>query len=109
MAAWAGAPAGDPAAGKAVFVNNCMVCHGADGRGDGPASAGLNPKPANFHDPSRASAEERQVSIVTNGGAAAKLSPVMPSFNDSLSQQEIRNVVAYIRSTFQAPIKTASK
>lgn len=34
--------------GKAQFQNQCVTCHGAEGRGDGAAAAGLNPKPRNF-------------------------------------------------------------
>lgn len=34
--------------GKTLFDQQCVACHGAQGKGDGPASAGLNPKPRNF-------------------------------------------------------------
>ncbi|MEX2595370.1 MAG: FTR1 family protein [Salibacteraceae bacterium] len=36
--------------GQALFAQQCASCHGADGKGNGPASAGLNPMPTNFHD-----------------------------------------------------------
>ncbi|MGH9533646.1 MAG: c-type cytochrome [Terriglobales bacterium] len=39
------------AAGKQVFSINCVPCHGADGLGNGPRSAGLSPAPRDFHDP----------------------------------------------------------
>lgn len=39
------------AAGEKLFAANCVACHGSTGKGDGPAGAGLDPKPANFHDP----------------------------------------------------------
>src|SRR5512138_3658438 len=35
-------------AGKTVFDTNCAACHGNDAKGDGPAGASLNPKPANL-------------------------------------------------------------
>ncbi len=35
--------------GKELFKANCSSCHGENGMGDGAASAGLNPKPRNFH------------------------------------------------------------
>jgi len=34
--------------GKGVYAANCAMCHGAEGRGDGPAGAALNPKSRNL-------------------------------------------------------------
>lgn len=34
--------------GKKFFSTNCAMCHGAEGKGDGAAGAGLNPKPRNL-------------------------------------------------------------
>jgi mono/diheme cytochrome c family protein len=34
--------------GKQLFAQNCAMCHGPTGHGDGPAGASLNPKPRNF-------------------------------------------------------------
>jgi len=45
----------DLARGKALYAANCAACHGAEGRGDGPAGKGLEPRPANFHDAARMS------------------------------------------------------
>lgn len=95
MAAFAGP--GNASAGKAVFQQNCVVCHGATGKGDGAAAAGLNPKPANFSE-RLASTEDKQVRVVTNGGASEKLSPLMPAFGEMLSAQQVRDVVAFIRA-----------
>ncbi|HEX8795824.1 MAG TPA: FTR1 family protein [Polyangiaceae bacterium] len=35
--------------GSALYAENCASCHGASGRGDGPAAAALKPRPADFH------------------------------------------------------------
>lgn len=94
-------PAGNATAGKAVFVQNCLICHGAEGRGDGPASAALNPRPANFADPGRAAVmtEAKQQHVVKEGGPAEKLSPFMPAFGENLSDKQIRDVVTYVRES----------
>lgn len=85
--------------GKVIYNQNCQVCHGPEGKGDGPASAGLNPKPANFNDPKYASfTEKKQIHVVTEGGREEHLSPVMPAFSDSLTPQQIVDVVSYVRT-----------
>lgn len=32
-----------------IFTERCAACHGADGRGNGPAAANLKPRPIDFH------------------------------------------------------------
>ncbi len=49
----------DFARGRALFTQNCMSCHGANGDGKGPAALGLVPPPTAFTDQSRA--RERSV------------------------------------------------
>lgn len=39
---------GVAAHGAKIFANNCAVCHGPKGLGDGPAGLSLNPRPRNF-------------------------------------------------------------
>lgn len=43
----------DLARGAALFAGQCAACHGADGRGDGPTAANLQPRPPDFHDAAR--------------------------------------------------------
>ena len=40
--------------GKELFALHCQSCHGPKGMGDGPLAAGLDPKPANFHQKEKA-------------------------------------------------------
>jgi mono/diheme cytochrome c family protein len=93
---------GDPGKGKLVYGQNCQLCHGESGKGNGPGSAGLNPTPKNFTDAAGMAKVTRELMIkaITQGGAAVGVSPVMPSFKDNLSSDQIQDVVEYVRTTF---------
>lgn len=43
----------DLARGRTLYAQHCAACHGAEGRGDGPAAQGLEPAPSDFHDLAR--------------------------------------------------------
>jgi len=91
---------GDPARGKATFEQICAPCHGATGKGDGPASSALNPKPRNFTDTQYMSGltDDYIMKIVKQGGQAVGKSPMMPAMGATLKEADIENVIAYVRS-----------
>lgn len=76
----------DLALGAQLFQAQCASCHGAEGHGDGPLAASLNPRPTALSDRKRA--RERSLfalyQVVTQGvhGTA------MPSFKTSLSEED---------------------
>ncbi len=74
-----------------IFSTRCAACHGPQGRGDGPASSGLTPKPANFTDHAwQARVTDPHVEqIIQFGGAAVGRSPAMPSNPDLTSKPEV--------------------
>lgn len=43
----------DLAHGAQLYRENCVSCHGAEGKGDGPAGKGLDPAPADFTNAAR--------------------------------------------------------
>lgn len=43
----------DLSKGAKLYQAMCSACHGAEGKGDGPAGAKLEPKPSDFHDRER--------------------------------------------------------
>ena len=84
---------GDAAAGKIIFEKQCFACHGKTGKGDGPMSAYLNPKPANFSTPGFLSAKsDDDLKTIIKGGKSG----VMPPFA-VFSDQQVSDVIAFIR------------
>lgn len=69
---------------KDMFTSRCAACHGADGRGNGPASASLTPKPRNYTDVTwqKSVTDEQIKKTITMGGAAVGKSPIMPASPD---------------------------
>ena len=86
------------ARGKDVYQRKCAVCHGTEGKGDGPVAAALNPKPRDFTDKAYMAQLDDQYlfKIISKGGAAVGKSPLMPPA--ALQEQDIWNVIAYIKS-----------
>ena len=80
-------------AGEQLFADNCVLCHGEKGLGDGPGAKTIKVKPANFTDPKLQASE-------TDGSFFWKMSNgrgPMPSWKDTLSDQERWQLVNYIR------------
>lgn len=98
---------GDAKAGKAKYESLCAGCHGKTGKGDGPAAASLNPKPQDHTDGKTMNSltDKYLADIIKDGGAGVKKSPLMPAWGKTLKDQEISDVVAYIRSLANPPYK----
>jgi mono/diheme cytochrome c family protein len=91
---------GDPAAkAKEIFSQRCSPCHGAEGRGDGAASASLNPQPRNFHDPEWQASitDDYLTKIIQYGGAAVGKNAAMPGNPDLKDPAVIAALAAYVR------------
>lgn len=80
-------------AGRSLFVRNCASCHGEAGRGDGAASAGLTPRPADLLLHRGHHTDEDLIRIIKGGKG-----PAMPGFVDQLTDEQIRQIILYIRS-----------
>ncbi len=96
------APAVDASAQAAeIFTTRCVTCHGPQGAGDGPASAGLTPPPRDFGDPEwqRSVSDQHIETIIRYGGAAVGKSPAMPG-NPDLNDKPA--VVAALRQRIRA-------
>lgn len=98
---------GDAKAGKAKYDSLCGGCHGASGKGDGPAAAGLNPKPQDHTSGKHMNslADKYLFDITKGGGVGVKKSPLMPAWGNTLKDEDIWNLIAYIRSLAKPPYK----
>jgi mono/diheme cytochrome c family protein len=93
-----GSACGSPP-GKDIYTAYCAMCHGAKGKGDGPAAAGLNPRPANLSDSARMArlSEDSLTKVVTTGRKA------MPAFGAVLKFEELREVLTHVRCLSNTP------
>jgi putative copper resistance protein D len=89
------ADASSLARGKQIYQANCMACHGVSGRGDGPASTGLQPPPADLRAHMGAGHSDGQVFEWLSNGIP---NSAMPGFGNRLSENDRWNVINYIRS-----------
>jgi mono/diheme cytochrome c family protein len=101
VAVVAAAPADNAAIARELFATRCTPCHGPSGGGDGPASAGLTPKPANFSSAEwqKAVTDEHIEKIILYGGLAVGKSAAMPPNPDLGSKPE---VIAALRQQLRA-------
>jgi mono/diheme cytochrome c family protein len=95
----------DVEAGRALFATHCATCHGDSGRGDGASAAGFATRPADLADGRLMNGlpDEFVVSVITHGGPAQGLAPTMPPFDRTLSAEQIRRVVAFVRTLRRSP------
>ena len=89
---------GDPKRGQEIYTLSCARCHGDRGDGNGPESHFLVVKPANFL--SEKSRSKSDVELMTTIAHGVVFSP-MHGWRDRLSQEEMLDVLSYIR--FLAP------
>ena len=99
--------AADLAKGKETFKMICVNCHGEGGKGDGPGGQGLQPPPRDFTkaqfkfdaNKNGKPGEDADLKLVISKGAAEfGGSPLMTPWAGALTDADIDNVIAVIRS-----------
>ena len=89
-----------PAQGKKLYEQHCAACHGQSGKGDGPTAAVLGPKLRDHTSKEVMSelSDDDLFNVIKNGGAAVGKSPLMPPHGAFLQDDQITDVIAYIRT-----------
>ena len=94
---WSGEP------GKDNFIGNCSPCHGLTGKGDGPLmdTLGEGVVPRNLSDANLLSArtDEFLFKVTKSGGAAVGFSEAMPSWKETFTDTEIKQIIHYVRKS----------
>jgi mono/diheme cytochrome c family protein len=83
--------------GSKIFKENCALCHGETGKGDGILSQTLDPKPADFSKSTHIAnmRDDYLFWRVSEGGAFPPFGSAMPAFKTVLTEAERWQVLAY--------------
>lgn len=89
-------------AGKDNFIANCSPCHGETGKGDGPLAETLGEgvKARNLSDAKLLSnrTDEFLFKVIKSGGVAVGLSESMPSWKETFTDAQIKQIIHHVRN-----------
>ena len=97
----------DPTRGAPLYAQHCSVCHGTAGAGDGPASVGMTPPPANLRDPVRL--DRLSLYAIYNTLGLGVEGTDMPSFADQLDDRQRWDLATYIAGFTAEPAAAKSE
>lgn len=89
----------NPEHGKQLYRSYCTQCHGVTGHGNGVNAAKLSVQPRNHTDKAemKARSDADLFKAIKEGGQAVNKSILMPNWDGNLSDDDIHDVVAYLR------------
>lgn len=87
------ASAGQEHPGEEAYRQHCTICHGQQGKGDGPAASAFDPSPPDFTAPESVVllTDDELLEIVVKGRRA------MPAFETVLEPEVLPMLVGYVR------------
>ena len=92
---------GNPEKGRLIYEKYCFYCHGREGRGDGAIGIAVSPHPADFvGDKKRMAKSDNELIKSISEGIHRDIGGeemAMPRWKDILSEEDLWNVLAYIR------------
>ncbi|HUW25112.1 MAG TPA: cytochrome c [Gallionella sp.] len=90
----------DPNHGKMYYYSYCIACHGWLMHGDGPSASELDPRPRTLTrgDYMQKKTNLELYTVIKGGGEAVSLSSSMPNWGNVLQDQDIWDIIAFIRA-----------
>jgi mono/diheme cytochrome c family protein len=87
------------------YKSYCAKCHGESGKGDGPGSTMLNPKPRDYTDCKvmQSKKDDEIIKVITDGGDSIGLSADMQPWGGTLKADEIKDLVKFVRGFCKQP------
>jgi cbb3-type cytochrome c oxidase subunit III len=91
--------------GRRLYVSYCQLCHGTDGKGDGPLAKTMQIDPADLTTTVRSRSDTILLKIITGEGRQTitgrdrhnLLSEAMPEWKDVFSESQVKALIAYLR------------
>jgi len=91
--------------GRRLYVSYCQLCHGTDGKGDGPLAKAMKISPADLSTTVRSRSDTILTKIITGNGRQTitgrdrhnLLSEAMPEWKDVFSKSQVKALIAYLR------------
>ena len=91
--------------GRGLYVSYCLLCHGTDGKGDGPLAKAMKITPADLSTTVRSRSDTILRKIITGEGRQTitgrdrhnLLSDAMPQWQDTFNEAQLDSLIAYLR------------
>jgi mono/diheme cytochrome c family protein len=94
------------AAGKKLYDQLCVECHGEKGKGDGPRAPHTDPKPPDLTDAEwKHGSTDGVLFVVIRDGVDGTEMPAFGPKGEKIADRQLWDVVNYVRSLGSAPQK----
>ena len=82
---------------QALYKKSCLTCHGAGGKGDGPAAKVLKPPPGDFATALAGKSDADLAKLIKDGRKKGDGVAAHAAFGSKLSDEQIQGVVQHIK------------